>query len=126
MQETARTGTRFRSGGTGTETECRSSNGDPATLEPTPPAEAGRWCIVVRSERGEHDSPFEVRIRRWLKAGLRGFGLRCVECRERTDAEVIERLTDEVLRLEAEVVKLRRHLVLAKPRRKQTVAIGGE
>ncbi len=37
------------------------------------------FIVKVRVEKG--NAPGIVRVRRWLKAGLRGYGLRCVEAK---------------------------------------------
>ena len=44
------------------------------------------WVVVVVPE-GD-GAPAAVRVKRWLKAGKRGFGLRCVLVRDPTQEEV--------------------------------------
>jgi hypothetical protein len=39
-----------------------------------------RWCIVIEPQAGA--VPAAQRIKRWLKAGLRFYGLRCVRLDE--------------------------------------------
>src|SRR5438874_1955821 len=46
-----------------------------------PPHGTDRWHLVVTPLPG--DVPGDVRVRRWLKRGLRDFGLRCVSVGER-------------------------------------------
>lgn len=44
------------------------------------------WTVVV--EPLEDEVPAAVRVKRWLKAGLRGYGLKCVEVRDAKAGEV--------------------------------------
>jgi hypothetical protein len=55
-----------------------------------------RWCIVIEPQPGAVPAP--TRIKRWLKAGLRFYGLRCVRLDEPA----------ELVRLRAENAQLRR------------------
>ena len=57
-----------------------------------PPEEP--WMVLVVPVEG-HEVPVEVRVKRWLKAGLRGYGLRCVRVRD-AKAEEIDRAKDGV------------------------------
>jgi hypothetical protein len=68
------------------------------------------WCLVLRSEPG-HEVPVAVRVKRWLKMGLRGFGLRCVEVSETTLPEQITRLQGQVLDLQERLARAERKLV---------------
>lgn len=45
------------------------------------------WTIVVVPLEDD-EVPASVRVKRWLKAGLRGFRLKCVEVRTPTQDEV--------------------------------------
>lgn len=81
----------------------------PAIAETASAEEASsRWVLVVRPEPGERDAPFEVRVRRWLKCGLRGFGVRVVEVSSLTPDEQRERLREEVIALRAALAKMQR------------------
>lgn len=82
---------------------------DTTNPEPSASAPAERWAIVVRPEPGEREAPFDVRIRRWIKCGLRGFGVRCVEVGITTLPEQLEAARAEVLELRERVAKLERH-----------------
>ena len=96
----------------------------PAINENSPPAEAERWVIVVRAEASESEVPTPIRVRRWLKAGLRGYRLRCMEVSDRTPAEQLERAR-------AEILELRRQLDQAearaaqRPRKRRKAATAG-
>ena len=77
---------------------------DPANPEPDE-AHSSRWVLVVRSLPGQ-EVPIESRVKRWLKCGLRGFGIRCIEVSGLTPDEQHERLKAEVEALRAENAKL--------------------
>lgn len=62
----------------------------PVPLVPGAGNAAERWAIVVRDEGG-HEVPFDVRMRRWLKAGLRGYGVRCVSATDEKQQQPEER-----------------------------------
>jgi len=91
--------------------------GDPANDEPDNDAQAGQWVIVVRPERGDWPSPFECRLRSWLKVGLRSFGVRCESVQRLTIAEELARSRAECLALAEENAKLRRQLATRQPRK---------
>ena len=59
-----------------------------------------RWVLVVRGDSRA--------VRRWLKAALRGYGIRCEAASTTTLTEQLEASRAEVLALEAEVLRLRR------------------
>jgi len=45
------------------------------------------WVVLVVSLKG-HDVPTAVRVKRWLKSGLRGYGLKCIEIRTARPDEI--------------------------------------
>ena len=51
------------------------------------PLEEEPWVVLVVPLKGS-DVPMHHRVKRWLKAGLRSFGLRCVEVRTARATEV--------------------------------------
>lgn len=63
--------------------------------------------IVLRAEPG-HDVPVEQRVKRWLKSGLRGYGIRCESVSSTTPEEQLAASRAEVLRLQEQVERLTR------------------
>ncbi len=53
-------------------------------LMPGRPREPEEFLVTLRAEPG-WSVPVGVRLKRWLKACLRGYGLRCIDVRERKD-----------------------------------------
>ena len=87
-----------------------------ASTEPATSATAERWALLVRPEPGEREAPFEVRIRRWIKCGLRGFGIRLVEATATTLPEQLASAREEIVRLRLELEKAKR------PKRERIIA----
>lgn len=51
------------------------------------PLDVDPWTVLVVSLKG-FDVPTAIRVKRWLKAGLRGYGLKCIEVRTARPSEI--------------------------------------